>query len=180
MCIRDSFEFISKKIVSEQRDQLWTKAVRPDQQQAPNAAKTKIAYSNNKRVQEVDVSEAPKAKETGKAKKASGKKAPEAKGNAKTAVAAVAAGKLQPPAPPRATGLENMVIPSPNWPKHRTPPAPEFRGCHFCLIRDLPHDHDGQSCPVRAEQARRSNANPWYGKGGGKGKGGAQGKGTPY
>ena len=114
MSAADIFEFISKKIVSEQRDQLWTKAVRPDQQQAPNAAKTKIAYSNNKRVREVDVSEAPKAKETGKAKKASGKKASEAKGNAKPAVAAVAAGKLQPPAPPRTAGLEDMVFPLPN------------------------------------------------------------------
>ena len=46
----------------------------------------------------------------------------------------VAAGKLQPPMVRKAPAdLSEMVIPSPNWPKHSTPPGPEFRGCAFCL-----------------------------------------------
>ena len=93
----------------------------------------------------------------------------------------MAAGKLQPPVTPKATGLEDMVIPSPNWPKHPTPPGLDFRGCNFCLIRDMPHDHDHQSCAVKAENARRRAVNPYgQGKGGGKGKGGGQGKGSSY
>ena len=188
------FDFVRKKILGEQRDQVWSKAVRSDQ--APDNATTKTQgkphyHSNTKKVREVEASQGSKPKEAGKpnegGKKGSLKKGSAKKGKAKvnvteaTPVAAVAAGKLQPPVTPKATGLEDMVIPSPNWPKHPTPPGPDFRGCHYCLVRDLHHDHDSRSCAVKAEAARRRDAYPYQqGKGGGKGKGGGQGKGSSY
>ena len=71
-------------------------------------------------------------------------------------VAQVAARKPQPPVVHQApANLSEMVILSPNWPKHGAPPGPDFRGCTFCLRRDLPHDHDSNSCVIRAESDRR-------------------------
>ena len=93
-------------------------------------------------------------------------------------VSRVAAGKLQPLVVRKApTDLSEMVIPSPNWPKHSTPPGPDFRGCAFCLLPDLLHDHDHNSCVLRTESDRRRLASPYAHESKGKGKGGAGGKG---
>ena len=93
-------------------------------------------------------------------------------------VARVAAGKPQPAVVPKAlANLSEMVIPSPNWPKHGALPGPDFRGCTFCLRRDLPHDHDHNSCAIHAESDRWRLASPYTNESKGKGKGGAGGKG---
>ena len=89
-------------------------------------------------------------------------------------VTRVSTGKPQPPVVPKAlANLSEMVIPSPNWPKQGAPLGPDFRGCTFCLRRDLPHDHDHNSCVIRAESDRRRLASPYANESKGKGKGGA-------
>ena len=89
-------------------------------------------------------------------------------------VARVATGKPQSPLVPQVpANLSEMVIPSPNWLIHGAPPEPDFRGCTFCLRRDLPHDHDHNSCVICAESDRRRLASPYANKSRGKGKGGS-------
>ena len=105
------------------------------------------------------------------------KKSAKEEGSDGPTVARVATRKLQPPVVPKASAnLSEMVIPSPNWLKHGASPGPDFRGCTFCLRRDLPHDHDHKSCAIRVESDRRRLTSPYTPKSKGKRKGGAVGK----
>ena len=139
-------------------------------------------HSAHKKVHEVELD--PKSRSNsegaGKTKRRGtrSKKTTKEEGSDGPTVARVATKKPQPPVVPKApANLSEMVIPSPNWPKHAAPPGPDFRGCTFCLRRDLPHDHDPNSCVIRAESDRRRLASPYANESKGKGKGGAGGKG---
>ena len=120
----------------------------------------------HKKVREVKIDPKSRSNSEGAAKtKRPGtgpKKSAKEEGSDGPTVARVAAGKPQPPVVPKApANLSEMVIPSPNWPNHGAPPGPEFRGCTLCLQRDLLHDHDHNSCVIRAESDRRRVASPY-------------------
>ena len=161
-----------------------SRAIRTDQRAAA-APTPKQAYQTpqvHKKVREVDIGPKSQRKSEGAGKtKGWGtgpKKSAKEEGSHGPTVARVAPGKPQPPVVPKApANLSEMVIPSPNWPKHGAPPGPDFRGCTFCLRRNPPHNHDHNSCVIRAESDRRRLASPYTNESKGKGKGGAGAKG---
>ena len=182
--VTEVFDFVGKRLVQEERDRLWSRAIRPDVH-APTPQVLKPGFgpqSVHKKVREVDLDPKSRSYSEGASKtkrRGTGPKKPaKEEGSAGPTVARVATGKPQPPVLPKApANLAEMVIPSPNWPKHGAPTGPEFRGCTFCLRRDLLHDHDHNSSVIRAESDRRRLASPYANESRGKGKGGAGGKG---
>ena len=182
--VTDVFDFVTKRLVQEERDRLWSRAIQPDVH-APTSQGPKPGFqphSAHKKVPEVELDPKSRSNSEGASKtkrRGTGpKKTAKEEGSDGPTVARVATGKQQPPVVPKApANLSEMVIPSPNWPKHGAPPGPDVHGCTFCLRRDLPHDHDHNSCVICAESDRRKLASPYANESKGKGKGGAGGKG---
>ena len=169
--VAEVFDFVGKRLVQEERDRLWSRAIGPDVH-APSSPAPRPGFqppSAHKRVREVKIDAKPWSNSEGAAKtkrRGTGpKKSAKDKGLDRPTVTRVATGKPQPPVVPKApANLSEMVTPSPNWPRHGAPPGPDFRGCTFCLWRDLPHDHDHNFCVIRAESDRRRLASPYTNK----------------